>query len=60
MAACGTYVQDGRLEVILTDYKFQEVPIQAVYLDKRYVPSKVSNFVSFLQKSYAGNLLLHN
>ena len=48
------------LEAILTDYKFQEVPIQAVYLDKRYVPSKVSSFVNFLQQSYAGDPLLHN
>ncbi len=55
-----TCIQDGRLEAILTDYKFQEVPIQAVYLDKRYVPPKVSSFVNFLQKSYAGDPLLHN
>ena len=55
-----TYIFDGRLETILTDYTFQEVPIQAVYLDKRYVPSKVSSFVSFLQNSYAGDALLHH
>lgn len=56
----GTGILDGQLEAILTNYTFQGVPIQAVYLDKRYVPSKVSSFVSFLKNLYASDPLLHD
>ena len=54
------YIQNGRLEAILTEYTPQGFPIQAVYLDKRYVPSKVRSFVSFLQKSFASDPLLQS
>jgi len=52
------YIQNGELEEIMTDYTLQEFPIHAVYPDKRYVPSKVRSFVSFLQQAFASNLLL--
>lgn len=52
------YIQNGRLEAILTEYTPHGFPIQAVYLDKRYVPSKVRSYVNFLQKSFASDPLL--
>ncbi len=52
------YIQNGELEAILTKYKPQGFPIQAVYPHNRYVPSKVRSFVSFLQQAFASNALL--
>ncbi len=51
-------IQNGRLEAVLTEYTPLGSPIQAVYLDKHYVPGKVSTMVSFLQKSFASDPLL--
>jgi len=52
------YIQNGELEVILPEYTPQGFPIQAVYPQNRYVPSKVRSFVSFLQQTFAGDPLL--
>jgi len=52
------YIQNGELEVILPEYTPQGFPIQAVYPQNRYVPSKVRSFVSFLQQAFAGDPLL--
>ena len=54
------HIQNGSLEAILTQYTPQGFPIQAVYLDKRYVPSKVRSFVGLLQKSFASDPLLQS
>ncbi len=42
------YIENGELEPILTEYTPQGFPIQAVYPQNRYVPSKVRSFVSFM------------
>ena len=52
------YIENGELEPILTEYTPQGFPIQAVYPQNRYVPSKVRSFVSFMQQSFASDPLL--
>jgi len=54
------YIENGELEPILTEYTPQGFPIQAVYPQNRYVPSKVRSFVSFMQQSFASDLLLQS
>lgn len=52
------YIENGELELLLTEYTPQAFPIQAVYPQNRYVPSKVRSFVSFMQQSFASDPLL--
>lgn len=54
------YIENGELEPILTEYTPQGFPIQAVYPQNRYVPSKVRSFVSFMQQSFASDPLLQS
>lgn len=54
------YIKNGELEAILTDYTPRGFPIQAVYPQNRYVPSKVRSFVSFLREAFAGDPLLQS
>ena len=54
------YIENGELEPILTEYTPQGFPIQAVYPQNRYVPSKVRSFVSFMQQSFANDPLLQS
>ncbi len=54
------YVENGELDCILTEYTPQGFPIQAVYPQNRYVPSKVRSFVSFMQQSFASDPLLQS
>lgn len=54
------YIENGELEPILTEYTLQGFPIQAVYPQNRYVPSKVRSFVSFMQQSFASDPLLQS
>jgi DNA-binding transcriptional LysR family regulator len=54
------YIENGELEPILTEYTPQSFPIQAVYPQNRYVPSKVRSFVSFMQQSFASDPLLQS
>ena len=53
-------IQNGELENILAEYIPLAFPIQALYPDNRYVPSKVGSFVSYLQQAYASDPLLQN
>ena len=54
------YIENGDLEPILTEYTPQGFPIQAVYPQNRYVPSKVRSFVGFMQQSFASDPLLQS
>ena len=54
------HIENGELEPILTEYTLQGFPIQAVYPQNRYVPSKVRSFVSFMQQSFASDPLLQS
>ncbi len=54
------YIENGELEPILTEYTPQDFPIQAVYPQNRYVPSKVRSFISFMQQSFASDPLLQS
>lgn len=54
------YIENSELEPILTEYTPQGFPIQAVYPQNRYVPSKVRSFVSFMQQSFASDPLLQS
>lgn len=44
----------GRLKVVLADYATQSMPIHAVYLNRRHLPSKVRLFVDDLKQRFAG------
>ena len=54
------YIENGELEPVLTEYTPQGFPIQAVYPQNRYVPSKVRSFVSFMQQSFASDPMLQS
>ena len=54
------YIENGELETILTEYTPRGFPIQAVYSQNRYVPSKVRSFVGYLQQSFASDPLLQS
>ncbi len=54
------FIGNGELEVILPEYTLQGFPIQAVYPENRYVPSKVRSFVKYLQQTFADDPLLQN
>jgi DNA-binding transcriptional LysR family regulator len=54
------HIENGELQPILTEYTPQGFPIQAVYPQNRYVPSKVRSFVSFMQQSFASDPLLQS
>jgi len=42
------YIKDGRLKVILSDYKPTTFDIHAVYPERKFVPQKVKRMIDFL------------
>lgn len=44
-------LQRGELVRVLPDYQARDVPINAVYLNRRYVPLKVKCFIDFFKES---------
>lgn len=47
------HLKSGRLTQILTDYKADSIPLNAIYPQNRYVPLKVRCFVDFLKTELA-------
>jgi DNA-binding transcriptional LysR family regulator len=45
---------EGRLQRVLTDYPAPDMPIHAVYLNRRHLPSKVRLFVDDLKRRFGG------
>ena len=51
------HLRSGRLVQILTDYKADSIPFNAIYPQNRYVPLKVRCFVDFLKEKLAESAL---
>lgn len=51
------HLQSGRLVQLLTDYKADQIPFNAIYPQNRYVPLKVRCFVDFLKEKLAESTL---
>ncbi len=51
------YLADGRLREILLDYCVRDLPVYAFYLQRRFIPAKITAFVSFLQDYFASQQL---
>ena len=47
------HLKSGRLIQVLTDYKANSIPLNAIYPQNRYVPLKVRCFIDFLKKELA-------
>lgn len=52
------YVSDGRLDIVLPEWRQETIPIYAVYPSNRYTPLKVRTFVDFFVKHFAGKTAL--
>ena len=50
----GGYLASGELVQILTDFPSDEVPVNVIYPQNRYVPLKVRCFVDFIRERLAG------
>lgn len=48
----GEDIQAGRLQVLLSDYRIQELAVYAVYPQRRYLAPKVRAFVDFLAERF--------
>lgn len=46
------YVRKGQLEEILRDYRLPAVQVSVMYLPRRFVPVKISSFVSFAKEYF--------
>ncbi|HHJ38940.1 MAG: LysR family transcriptional regulator [Methylothermaceae bacteria B42] len=47
------YLADGRLKEILLDFCVKDLPIYAFYLQRRFIPAKITTFVRFLQTYFS-------
>ncbi|MFK7792605.1 MAG: LysR substrate-binding domain-containing protein, partial [Devosiaceae bacterium] len=41
-------LKDGRLETVFPEIEWPKLPIQAIYVDRSYLPAKVRSFLDFL------------
>jgi DNA-binding transcriptional LysR family regulator len=48
-----TYLAQGELVEILLDYRIPSLAIYATYLQRRFMPAKLTTFVDFLLKHFA-------
>jgi DNA-binding transcriptional LysR family regulator len=55
-----SYLEEGKLLEILTDFRIPSLDIYATYLQRRFLPAKLATFVSFLVKYFAENNKLSN
>jgi len=46
------HVRQGRLTLLLKDYRLTPYDINAVYPERRFVPQKVKRFIDYLRKSF--------
>ena len=51
------HLQSGKLVQLLTNYKGDSIPFNAIYPQNRYVPLKVRCFVEFLKEKLAESAL---
>jgi DNA-binding transcriptional LysR family regulator len=49
-------IRDGRLEVVLDEYRPSSSPIYALYPHRNYVPAKVRTFVEFLMRELSSEI----
>jgi DNA-binding transcriptional LysR family regulator len=49
-------IRDGRLEVVLDEYRPSSSPIYALYPHRNYVPAKVRAFVEFLMRELSSEI----
>jgi DNA-binding transcriptional LysR family regulator len=49
------YIKQGRLKVILPEYRPTTYDIHAVYPERRFVPQKVKRMISFLADKLAAD-----
>jgi DNA-binding transcriptional LysR family regulator len=47
------YLARGKLVEVLPDYRIPALPIYATYLQRKFMPAKISTFVDFLIKHFA-------
>jgi DNA-binding transcriptional LysR family regulator len=47
------YLAQGQLVEILQDFRIPSLPIYATYLQRRFLPAKLSTFVEFLCNYFA-------
>lgn len=51
--AVATYLAQGKLVEILSDYRIPSLAIYATYLQRRFMPAKLTTFVDFLIRYFA-------
>ncbi|RTE65743.1 LysR family transcriptional regulator [Amphritea opalescens] len=51
-----SYVDEGRIELLLPDYQAERLSLYAVYPERQYMPPKVSLFIEFFQGWLSENL----
>lgn len=51
----GRYVRAGRLEEILKDFRLPTVHVYAIYLQRRFIPAKITVFVRFMSHYFQSN-----
>jgi DNA-binding transcriptional LysR family regulator len=53
--SAANYVAQGRLIEILQDFRISSLAIYAIYLQRRFLPAKLTTFVDFMVKYYGEN-----
>jgi DNA-binding transcriptional LysR family regulator len=53
--SAANYVAQGRLIEILQDFRISSLAIYAIYLQRRFLPAKLTTFVDFMVKYFAEN-----
>jgi DNA-binding transcriptional LysR family regulator len=53
--SAANYVAQGQLVEILQDFRIPSLPIYATYLQRRFLPAKLTTFVDFMVKYFAEN-----
>lgn len=51
--SAATYVQEGRLVEVLPDFKILPLTIYATYLQRRFLPAKLTTFVDFMAEYFS-------
>jgi DNA-binding transcriptional LysR family regulator len=53
--SAANYVAQGKLIEILQDFRISSLAIYAIYLQRRFLPAKLTTFVDFMVKYFAEN-----